>query len=95
MCCLVACGGEKTNDTNAGGNNGEPVVTEAPADEPEATPAPEGTLAGEVTPTEEPTPEPTADPAETLTALRAAAIAEQDAIEEVMQAQIDLVYPLS
>ena len=94
MCCLVACSVEKTNDTNAGGNNGEPVVTEAPADEPEATPAPEGTLAEEVTPTEEPTPEPTADPVETLTALRAAAIAEQDAIEEAMQAHINLVYPL-
>lgn len=47
-----------------------------------------------VEPTAEPTPEPTADPVETLTALRDEAIAEQDAIEEVMQAQIDLVAPL-
>lgn len=83
ICCLVACGGEKTNDASTGSNNDEPVVTTAPTvEEPTAEP------------TEEPTPEPTADPVETLTTLRDEAIAEQDAIEEVMQAQIDLVAPL-
>ena len=55
ICCLVACGGKKTEDTNAGGNSGEPVVTEAPADEAEVTPAP-----AEVT--AEPTAEPTEEP---------------------------------
>lgn len=100
MCCLVACGGETTNDTGAGGNNDKPVVTEVPVDEPEVTPAPADEPITEVTPeptaepTPEPTAEPTADPVEELTALRDAALAEQDAIEEVMQAQIDLVYPL-
>ena len=91
ICCLVACGGEKTKDTNVGNDSGASVITEAPADEAEVTPAP-----AEVTaePTAEPTPEPTADPVETLTALRDTAIAEQDAIEEAMQAKIDLVTPL-
>lgn len=94
MCCLVACDSEKTNDTNVNDNAADKAtVTEAPADEPinedistgeaEITPAPE-----------EATPEPTADPIETLTALRNEALAEQDAIEEVMQTQIDLVAPL-
>lgn len=95
MCCLVACGGEKTNDANAGGNNNEPVVTEAPVVEPEVTPVPaETTPEPTAEPTVEPTAEPTADPVETLTALRADVIAEQDAIEEAMQAQMDLVSPL-
>ena len=87
MCYLVACGGEKTNDANTGSNNSEPEITAAPTvEEPTAEPTEE--------PTPEPTAEPTADPVETLTALRDEALAEQDAIEEVMQAQIDLVAPL-
>lgn len=63
MCCLVACSGEKTSDTGANDSNDVPVVTEAPANESEVTPAP-----AEATPepTEEPevvaTPEPTPDP---------------------------------
>lgn len=94
MCCLVACGSEKTNDTNVNDNAADKAtVTEAPADEP----INEDTSTGEaeITPApEEATPEPTADPVETLTALRNEALAAQDAIEEVMQAQIDLVAPL-
>lgn len=59
MCCLVACSGEKTSDTGANDSNDVPVVTEAPANESEVTPAP-----AEATPepTEEPTPEPTENP---------------------------------
>lgn len=94
LCCLVACGSEKTNDANVNDNAADKAtVTEAPADEP----INEDTSTGEaeITPApEEATPEPTADPVETLTTLRNEALAEQDAIEEVMQAQIDLVYPL-
>ena len=65
MCCLVACGGEKTNDTNAGGNiddapvvTAEPTteVTPAPVDEYETTPAPTEE------PVEEATPAPTEEP---------------------------------
>lgn len=66
MCGLIACGGEKTDDANAGGNNGEPVVTEAPADEVEVTPEPTAEPKSEVEPTAEPveeaTPAPTEEP---------------------------------
>lgn len=63
MCCLVACGGEKKEDANAGGTGGnESVVTEVPVDEPEVTPAPaEATPEPTVEPTPEPTPDPYAD----------------------------------
>ena len=48
MCCLVACGGEKTNDANAGRNNDDPVVTAEATAEPTKEPS------SEVEPTEEP-----------------------------------------
>ncbi len=76
MCGLVACGGEKTDDANAGGNNGEPVVTEAPIVEE---------------PTAEPTEEPTADPVETLTTLRDEALAEHSRMVEQVQYRYGIV----
>ncbi len=79
ICCLVACGGEKTKDTNVGGNSGEPVVTEAPADEAEVTPAPA-----------EVTAEPTAAPVETLTALRNEALAEHSRIISEVEYRFDV-----
>ncbi len=68
MCGLVACGGEKTNDANAGGNNGEPVVTAEATAEPtkepssEAEPTEVPVVEATTEPTVEPTPEPTPDP---------------------------------
>ena len=60
MFCLVACGGEQNNDTNAGSKNDEPVVTAEPT--VEVTPAPaEATPEPTVEPTPEPTPDPYAD----------------------------------
>lgn len=83
MCCLVACGGEKKSDANAGGNNGEPVVTAAPiVEEPTAEPT--------VEPTAEPTPEPTADPVEELTSLRDEALAAHSSIVEQVQYRYDI-----
>lgn len=92
MCCLVACGSEKTNDTNAGGKNDESIATAAPADEAEVTPVLADKSTTETTPesTEAPTPEPTADPVETLTTLRNEALAAHSAIVEQIQYRYDV-----
>lgn len=64
MFCLVACGGEKTSDTNAGGNaTDKATVTEAPASEPASDNTSTSTDEINVTPApEEATPEPTEKP---------------------------------
>lgn len=83
ICCLVACGGEKTNDASTGSNNDEPEITAAPTvEEPTAEPTEE--------PTPEPTAEPTADPVETLTTLRDEALAAHSTIVEEVQYRFDV-----
>ncbi len=64
MFCLVACGGEKTSDTNAGGNaTDKATVTEAPASEPASDNTSTSTDEINETPApEEATPEPTEKP---------------------------------